>query len=304
MLFTVPSGMLPSLDGRTLSDALEMGRIVLFPECPVELPPPQDLELLRRESSALLPSTSIRFHPEAGRLTGIPAKAAAAGRIKDILGAHAARVQAFLAEAMPEFLHGSRAGASCVRPIQERGQRLKPHASDERIHVDGGDDGPTRGDRILRFLVNVDPAEDRVWASRGTFAELYEKYGEAAGLGPGRRALEEGLWDRVRTGLAGAAAKRGLAMARALDTSPYDRAMRRFHNFMKGSPAFLESREGYRQLAFKPFSAWMVLADAVSHACLSGQFALVDTFMIPLRNCRLLESAPFYVLQGQARASP
>jgi len=40
----------------------------------------------------------------------------------------------------------------------------------------------------------------------------------------------------------------------------------------------------------------MVLTDAVSHACLSGQHALVDTFVVPLANCRLRALSPYEIL--------
>jgi hypothetical protein len=42
----------------------------------------------------------------------------------------------------------------------------------------------------------------------------------------------------------------------------------------------------------------MVLTDGVSHACISGQHALVDTFLVPLRNCR--RPAPYHLLAGRA----
>ena len=42
----------------------------------------------------------------------------------------------------------------------------------------------------------------------------------------------------------------------------------------------------------------MVLTDGVSHACIQGQHALVDTFLIPLANCRL--PAPYHLLAGAA----
>jgi len=40
----------------------------------------------------------------------------------------------------------------------------------------------------------------------------------------------------------------------------------------------------------------MVLTDGVSHACIAGQHALVDTFLVPLRNCKL--PAPYHLLAG------
>ena len=41
----------------------------------------------------------------------------------------------------------------------------------------------------------------------------------------------------------------------------------------------------------------MVLTDQVSHACVEGQHALVDTFVIPLANCRLRELSPYEILR-------
>jgi len=46
-----------------------------------------------------------------------------------------------------------------------------------------------------------------------------------------------------------------------------------------------------------------VLTDTVSHACVSGQHALVDTFVVPLANCTELDQAPLHVLAGARPAS-
>ena len=93
----------------------------------------------------------------------------------------------------------------------------------------------------------------------------------------------------------------GVIMLRVIDTSPHDRAMRQFHNWMKDTPAFRDSAEDARQISFAPFQAWMVMTDGVSHACIRGRHALVDTFLVPLANCHCREEAPYWVLHG-ARA--
>jgi hypothetical protein len=74
--------------------------------------------------------------------------------------------------------------------------------------------------------------------------------------------------------------------------------MRRFHNFMKDTPSFQNSPEGLEQFRFKPFSAWSVFTDMVSHACVSGRFALVSTFLVPMANCRRKECVPYHILKG------
>ena len=60
----------------------------------------------------------------------------------------------------------------------------------------------------------------------------------------------------------------GALILKVLDSSPYDRTMRRFHNYMKDTPSFQQQQDGHEEFRFPPFSAWMVFTDMVSHACL------------------------------------
>src|SRR5262249_43534313 len=152
---------------------------------------------------------------------------------------------AFLERELPALTPGWTVGTSSFRPLQERGRDLKAHASNELVHVDAGAYGATHGDRILRFFVNISPQEPRVWATRGTFSELYARSGGRAQAGGA--GLKEGSWDRVRSGTRRWLSRRGLPMARVLDSSPYDRAMRRFHNFMKDDPRFRDGKDGYQE---------------------------------------------------------
>ena len=61
---------------------------------------------------------------------------------------------------------------------------------------------------------------------------------------------------------------------------------------------FQANTENHLELRFKPFSAWMGLTDMVSHASLSGQHALVSTFIVPLENCQLKDMAPINILRA------
>ncbi len=84
----------------------------------------------------------------------------------------------------------------------------------------------------------------------------------------------------------GNSVERGLrSAARALrlpfgSRPPYDEFMHRCHNAMKEDAAFQENTPKHRW-EFPPNSAWMVCTDCVSHAVLSGQYALEQTFLIP-----------------------
>ena len=284
--------------GEVWAEALERGRIVRFARPPVELPSAGDLEFLRSGLSTYLERKNVSYYPEADRLTGLRAPPEVLRRAHSILRQHAVRVRGFLERAMPSLTGGWQQGTSSFRPLEEQGRNLSAHASNELVHVDAGAYGATHGDRILRFFVNVNPDHERVWVTKGTFAELHRRYGRDAGVAPVEVA--PGVAERVLAKVL-RAGRRAVPMLRVIESSPYDRAMRRFHNWMKDTPSFRQSAEGLREISFAPFQAWMVLTDGVSHACIRGRHALVDTFLVPLANCRFPAEAPYRILAG-ARA--
>jgi hypothetical protein len=302
MLATFTKAQLAGAGSNDISDALESGKIVCFPECPIDLPVPEDLEFLRQEMPRHLNSKNISFHPEADKIIGIKGSRDVIERTQRILKEHNSRVQAFLSRVMPALARNWMVGTASFRPLQEKGRDLPAHASNERVHVDAGAYGATHGDGIIRFFVNVNPSEDRVWVTKGAFPDLYRRYGSEAGVvpenGANGHAMEEGMLDRLRTSVSNGLST-VVPSAKFLDSSPYDRAMRRFHNFMKDTPAFQSTPEGHREFRFKPFWAWMVFTDRVSHACISGQHAFADTFVVRLGSCRLPGMAPINILKSK-----
>ena len=250
---------------------------------------------------------NVSYHPEVKRVVGVGGEKPLRERVRHILEDHNLQVRTFLERAIRPLARSWTVATSSFRPLQEQGRGLSIHASNERVHVDAGAYGATHGNRILRFFMNAHPSEDRVWVTKGAFQEVYRRYGRIAGVSPadGRaRDLTEGAGNRIYTRLLATAARLGLPLARLADTSPYDRLMRRFHNFMKETSEFQESPVGHRRLSFGPGSAWMVFTDMVTHACVSGQHAFIDTFIVPLANCRHPGLAPYAVLQGTPAQAP
>ena len=279
-----------------IGDALERGEIIRFPRNPIALPSATDLVLLRDELPKQLNTKNVSYHPESDQVHGVPRT----GELHDVayrfLKGHSAAVEAFLKQTIPHLTQDWTVGTSSFRPIQEKGRALKPHASNELIHVDAGAYGATNGDRILRFFVNVSTHEDRVWATKGTFSQVHAKYAEAAGIA-GPHSLDKGALGHLRTALLRGLASAGVKEAMVADSSPYDRLMRRFHNFMKDTPEFQAHDADYHEIRFPPGSAWMVLTDTATHASVSGQHALVNTFIVRLAHCRLRDIAPLNILR-------
>lgn len=309
--FPSPAGVLATIApddryaGTRASLELESNHILYFARNPVPLPDPAMLEYLRAELPARLTLKNVSYHPEGGaRLSGLEtADVRLRERTRAVLHQHMEEVKVFLHRLLPHWDGALRRGKCSFRPIQERGRHLKPHASNELVHVDAGAYGATDGDRIFRFFVNVSDREDRVWASKGSLQELLERHGAAAGLldtsGRLRMRIDKRLPDRAFSLAIGALARLN-PLARALDSTPYDRAMRRLHNYMKDSERFKRDERGYEEIRFPPYSAWMVFTDGVSHASLSGQFALVTTLIVARSALHYPQFSPYSLLAARS----
>jgi hypothetical protein len=296
---------LRSFDGASptdIEDAMERAEVVFFSRSPVELPSEDDLEFMRNGLPRELQVKNISYHPESDDIPRFEAAPDVRDRIERILRTHGQRVEAFLRRSTPDFVPGWTLGTTSFRSIEEQGRNLKPRSSNELVHIDAGAYGATNGARILRFFVNIHPSRDRVWGTKGSFNALMSGnrgLWDAARGGKPRVVLEKGPLDRFYSGLVRAASK-VYPLFQVIDSSPYDRSMRRIHNYMKENPAFRDSRDGYQEIHFPPMSAWMVFTDGISHSVLTGQHALVTTVLVPLENARTPELAPFNVLARPA----
>ena len=281
-----------------LTDHLERGHLVMFPTPPLELPNEDDLRFLKQQTPQYHTRKNISYYPQSGRTFGIRAPADIERRASAILKDYQQRVEACLQRLIPSFTPGWTSATSSVRVFEESNRDIPIRARSDRIHLDAGTYGAARGDLILRFLTNLDDSE-RVWRCKGTVSDLVEDYGAAAGLERNEKLLHDSLLNRVGSGLVRGLSKPFPSLA-TLESSAYDRAMRRMHNYMKESDAFHEDPEGMVEIRFPPKSCWLVFADMAGHSCLAGKFAMINTFMVPRKNFRHPEYAPWEVLSRYA----
>jgi hypothetical protein len=285
-----------------IEDAMEQGEVVYFDKCPVELPNEADLQFMREGLPRELQVKNISYHPESDSIPRFEAAPEVTNRMEQILRTHGQRVEAFLRRTCPDFVPGWTLGTTSFRSIEEQGRKLKPRSSNELVHIDAGAYGATNGARIFRFFVNIHPTRHRVWGTKGSFGALMQRHPElwdAAKGGKARVTIDKGPLDRFYSGLVGAVGKL-YPLVRVIDSSPYDRSMRRIHNFMKENHKFRDNPDGYQEIHFPPMSAWMVFTDGISHSVLAGQHALVTTILIPLENCRIPDLTPYQVLARSA----
>jgi hypothetical protein len=138
------------------------------------------------------------------------------------------------------------------------------------LHFDSFPTRPTNGARILRFFTNINPSQNRVWLTSETFEAFGPRMVKAGGLASSfKNPLLQGMQSLAR-----------VLHLRGAYRSPYDDVMHRCHNAMKEDANFQENTAKNRW-EFSPNSSWMVFTDCVSHAVLSGQYALEQTLLVP-----------------------
>ena len=282
--------------GDRLENALEDGRVLLFEPGMLPLPSEEDLEFLRSRVGELITLKNISYHPEGDYITGMKKVGDAESRLRRILRGYSDTVNRFLGAALPHYSPTWSQRKVNFRPVQEKNRGLSRHSNNELLHVDAFPAGATHGRRPLRFFTNINPAESRIWRVAEHFETLYREYAEAAGIDR-NLSVRGNLGDRAWSGALAGLARLGLPQLQVIgDTSPYDRAMRRMHNWMKDSDDFQQAPDRGQELEFRPFESWCVMTDTVSHAALSGQHALVATYYVELDACRYPERAPYNVI--------
>jgi len=268
-----------------LAEELELGNILFFPQMPFRLNEEDGAFLLAQKQTDAGYHKNIAYRPAEDRLTGtgrMPAREAA--RLKSILKAYSDWSAEFLGDRIPEYKGRWIRDFASYRPIEEKGRKARLTARNDLAHVDAFPTRPTHGDRILRLFTNINPTKGRVWVTSETFEGLAERFARQVGI------PKAGAGGPVFGKLAKALGIRQWAR------SPYDAFMLRFHDFLKQNGDF--QRDCIKQQwEFPPGSCWICYTDMVSHAVLSGQFALEQTFLISRHAMALPEKSPIRILE-------
>jgi hypothetical protein len=267
---------------------LEQGRILFFHGIPFDFPE-ADREFLRSQhlgSDRLYKNVSYR--PAQDRVKGHDSSDAAENdRLLAIMRAYSREVVRFLTDLLTPYSSHWQLDFASFRPQQEQGRDLPLHKRNDLLHVDSFPMRPTHGARILRCFNNINLTEPRVWLTTEGLPALARDFAAKAHLddiaarGPGGTTLGRLL---RAVGVRGA------------DRSAYDKFMLSFHDAMKEDDQFQQNCAKVR-LEFPFGSTWICFTDSVPHAVLSGQFALEQTFLVPVRAMVLPEQAPIRVLE-------
>jgi hypothetical protein len=272
---------------------LEAGDILFFPETPITIPNDDLAFLLGHQQVGGAYHKNIAYRPLEDRITGFDAgDTSTSERLRGIMRRYSSDVTTFLRSFLGPYQGRWKVDYASYRPEEEQSRDLALRKRNDLLHTDAFPTRPTNGDRILRFFNNINPQRARNWITTETFDALVEKMrsGKLNGRGiPLPLTMDSNPIKRVLTGIGAG------RIAPSLKRSPYDDFMMRFHNYLKENTAFQQSCPK-QHWEFPPGSSWMVYTDMVSHAVLSGQFALEQTLIVSRQAMVVPEKSPYGIL--------
>ena len=304
--FTYPAGWAPGTDAQARSREacaqLEKGEVLFFNRIPFDFPQDDQEFLLSQKQSAFKGHKNISYRPKTDQLRGADSETPEASqRLQVVMRSFSANITKFLGQFLAPYADKWRMDFASYRPVEEQNRDLSLHKRNDLMHVDAFPSRPTHGGRIMRCFVNINPTRNRVWEVTDPFVVIAKKYAQDAGL--------------PRFAAAAGSAKESLLRTftpifktigvNGTDRSAYDRFMLHFHDYLKENTDY-QTNFPKKHMEFPPGSCWIVYTDTVPHAVLSGQYALEQTYIVPLDAMVTPQVAPIRVLEqmcGKALAN-
>ena len=259
-------------------DALERGSVLLLPQLSFLIP--------EADGHFLSPTVAgkgknVSLDPSTGSLRGSSVKDNDLERLQAMMTRFATSSSNLMHNLLPNYEKELEQARTSFRPVEIAGRRTSWRSDDTRLHVDSFPSSPTQGNRILRLFTNVNPhGHSRNWRLGESFERVASRY---------LPSLSRPIWgaDHVLN-LLGITKRRRTA---------YDHYMLQLHDQMKADLEY-QSQVGQSPYMFQPGSTWLVFTDLVSHAATSGQYALEQTYHLPVNSMQDPSRAPLRILEG------
>jgi 3-deoxy-D-manno-oct-2-ulosonic acid (Kdo) hydroxylase len=262
---------------RQALQALEDGQVLYFPRL--------GFSIADAESRFLSPVTvgkskNVSFDIATGKLAGSSHRDSAAEPLRLMMARFASQSSDLLSNLLPHYRTGLIPGRTSFRPVEVAGRSTSWRKDDTRLHIDSFPSSPVRDKRILRIFSNVNPhGQGRLWRLGDSFESVAQRF---------LPSLSRPVW-----GSSGILRALRITKSRR---SAYDHFMLQLHDLMKADQAY---QSNVTQLAqdFPPGSTWMAFTDQVSHAAMSGQYLLEQTFYLPVGSMLDPSKSPLRILE-------
>lgn len=253
---------------------LEAGKVLFFPDYyygPIE-------QSLMSESILSPTHKNVSYDYKRKKLGAINQSTNGLDKqIAQMMEGYAEFAHQLIEKTLPDYIPHLQWGRTSFRPAQISGRATSKRKDDTRLHVDSFSASPVNGLRILRVFCNVNPQQEpRVWNLGEPFEQVLERYAPKI---PAYSKFIANILKWVKT-------------TKTL-RSPYDHYMLHLHDMMKRDDQY-QAEVKKTQVDFPSQSTWIVFTDHVSHAALSGQYLLEQTFYLPVEKMEHPELSPFY----------
>ena len=266
-----------AIEGETNTTRIESGDILYLPQLP--------FVLKSTEKSLLSPAVldkqakNVSFNPMTGRLKGSSRKANQS-LLTCLMERFSATSQQFLENLLPHYRGSLLVGRTSFRPVEVLGRESSPLKDDTRIHIDAFSATPNQGKRILRVFCNINPnGMSRLWQVGEPFQKVVDQFSSL-----------------LRPPLFGSRKLLALLKMTKSYRSLYDHYMLMLHDEMKMNHSY-QGLVKKTNVHFAAGSTWVVMTDSVSHAALTGQYMLEQTFYLPPEKMQDPKKSPLFILE-------
>ncbi len=223
---------------------------------------------------------NISLDPKTDVLVGVAADDATRRAVHALVKRYYTQACSLIDGLLPEYRGKLRAAPTSLRLHQVETRQTSWRKDDSRLHVDAFPSRPNYGERILRVFTNINPAgQPRVWRVGEPFEDVARRFlPKVPKQWPGSAWLQNavGITKRPR--------------------SAYDHIMLHLHDGMKADMNYQRDAD-QQTMPFPPGSVWVCFSDQTSHAVMSGQFMMEQTFFLPAEAMVHPECSPLAVLQ-------
>ncbi|MFT4060627.1 MAG: Kdo hydroxylase family protein [Legionella sp.] len=243
-------------------NSLEEGKVLFFPEYYFS-----DMEASLMSEAILDGSRkNISYDPQRKTINAYKKEVSGLDiKLKQMMHGYADFAHQLIRVTLPSYIPHLKWGRTSFRPAQISGRASSKRKDDTRLHVDSFSASPVHGLRILRVFCNVNPHnEPRVWSLGEPFPQVLERF-----------APQIISYSKFRAKI--------LQWVKTTKTlrSAYDHYMLHLHDTMKLDDVY-QAEVSKVRVDFPAQSTWIVFTDHVSHAALSGQHLLEQTFYLPV----------------------
>lgn len=259
--------------------ALEGGRVLYLPNLAFAL---NDKELLFLNPKTVSPKAkNISFDLRSDRLAGASCESASEEQVlKAMMRRYALMSRKLVELLLPHYTRYLVQAKTSFRPVEIAGRKSSYRKDDSLLHIDAFPSSPTKGQRILRVFTNINPhGKPRIWRVGEELEDVVRK-----------------MAPRVGPPIPGASFVLKLLGITKDTRTLYDHYMLRIHDTMKGDVNY-QSNVAKEEIVFPAGSSWIVYTDQVSHAAISGQDVLEQTFHLPVNGIRNQATSPLRVLE-------